>query len=173
MRAYGGPGKKGRIPTFEDIVRAKGVLSGTIRKTPLQTSRTFSGLAGTNLFLELECLQVTGSFKVRGDFVKISTLSDERAGHGVIASVCRQPCTRGSIRSLHSKISHAKSSCPRMRRRPKLPPTRSYGAKVVRRKVMTTHGLAKEIAKADNTTIVHAFDDPDIIAGQGTIGLES
>ena len=80
------PKKKGRIPTFEDIVRAKGVLSGTIRKTPLQTSRTFSGLAGTNLFLKLECLQVTGSFKVRGAFVKISTLSDERAGHGVIAA---------------------------------------------------------------------------------------
>src|SRR5919199_3789133 len=80
------PEKKRRIPTFEDIQRARDILSGTIRKTPLQTSRTFSGLAGTNLFLKLECLQVTGSFKVRGAFVKISRLSDKQACYGVIAA---------------------------------------------------------------------------------------
>src|SRR5919106_1211618 len=78
--------KKGRVPTFEDILTAQEVLAGTIRKTPLQASRTFSGLAGTDVFLKLECLQVTGSFKARGAFVKISSISDKQASHGVIAA---------------------------------------------------------------------------------------
>lgn len=167
------PEKKGRIPTFEDIVRAKGVLSGTIRKTPLQTSRTFSGLAGTNLFLKLECLQVTGSFKVRGAFVKISTLSDERAGHGVIAASAGNHAQgvayAATLKNIPCKIVMPQNASPA-----KVAATRSYGAKVVRRggNYDDAWAAAKEIAKADNTTIVHAFDDPDIIAGQGTIGLE-
>jgi threonine dehydratase len=69
------PEKERRIPTVQDIVKAQEILSGTIKRTPLQTSRTFSGIAGKNLFLKLECLQVTGSFKVRGAFVKINKLS--------------------------------------------------------------------------------------------------
>jgi threonine dehydratase len=167
------PEKKGRIPTFEDIVRAKGVLSGTIRKTPLQTSRTFSGLAGTNLFLKLECLQVTGSFKVRGAFVKISTLSDERAGQGVIAASAGNHAQgvayAATLKNIPCKIVMPQNASPA-----KVAATRSYGAKVVRRggNYDDAWAAAKEIAKADNTTIVHAFDDPDIIAGQGTIGLE-
>src|SRR3954468_3386937 len=78
--------KERRIPAIEDIVNAQEILSGIIRKTPIQTSRTFSRLAGRNLFLKLECLQVTGSFKVRGAFVKISRLSEKQAGYGVIAA---------------------------------------------------------------------------------------
>lgn len=167
------PEKKGRIPTFEDIVRAKGVLSGTIRKTPLQTSRTFSGLAGTNLFLKLECLQVTGSFKVRGAFVKISTLSDEQAGQGVIAASAGNHAQgvayAATLKNIPCKIVMPQNASPA-----KVAATRSYGAKVIRRggNYDDAWAAAKEIAKADNTTIVHAFDDPDIIAGQGTIGLE-
>jgi threonine dehydratase len=167
------PEKKGRIPTFEDIVRAQGVLSGTIRNTPLQTSRTFSGLAGTNLFLKLECLQVTGSFKVRGAFVKLSTLSDERAGHGVIAASAGNHAQgvayAATLKNIPCKIVMPQNASPA-----KVAATRSYGAKVVRRggNYDDAWAAAQEIAKADNTTIVHAFDDPDIIAGQGTIGLE-
>ncbi len=77
---------KRQMPIVEDIVNAQKLLAGIVRKTPLQISRTFSGLTGTNLFLKLECLQVTGSFKVRGAFVKISRLSDKQASHGVIAA---------------------------------------------------------------------------------------
>src|SRR3712207_5330905 len=78
--------KKRRMPTVEDIVNAQKLLGETVRKTPIQTSRTFSGIAGTNLFLKLECLQVTGSFKVRGAYVKISKLSEKQASCGVIAA---------------------------------------------------------------------------------------
>jgi threonine dehydratase len=165
--------KKRRIPTFEDILRAQEVLSGTIRKTPLQTSRTFSGLTGTNLFLKLECLQVTGSFKARGAFVKISSLSDKRAGHGVIAASAGNHAQgvayAAALKNIPCTIVMPQNASPA-----KVAATRSYGAKVVRRggDYDDAWAAAQEIAKTDNTTIVHAFDDPEIIAGQGTIGLE-
>jgi threonine dehydratase len=167
------PRKKRRIPTFEDILRAQEVLSGTIRKTPLQTSRTFSGLTGTNLFLKLECLQVTGSFKARGAFVKISSLSDKRAGHGVIAASAGNHAQgvayAAALKNIPCTIVMPQNASPA-----KVAATRSYGAKVVRRggDYDDAWAAAQEIAKTDNTTIVHAFDDPEIIAGQGTIGLE-
>jgi threonine dehydratase len=165
--------KKRRIPTFEDILRAQELLLGTIRKTPLQTSRTFSGLAGTNLFLKLECLQVTGSFKARGAFVKISSLSDKRAGHGVIAASAGNHAQgvayAAALKKIPCTIVMPQNASPA-----KVAATRSYGAKVVRRggDYDDAWAATQEIAKADNTTIVHAFDDPEIIAGQGTIGLE-
>ncbi len=165
--------KKRRIPTFEDILRAQEVLSGTIRKTPLQTSRTFSDLTGTNLFLKLECLQVTGSFKARGAFVKISSLSDKRAGHGVIAASAGNHAQgvayAAALKNIPCTIVMPQNASPA-----KVAATRSYGAKVVRRggDYDDAWAAAQEIAKTDNTTIVHAFDDPEIIAGQGTIGLE-
>jgi threonine dehydratase len=167
------PRKKRRIPTFEDILRAQEVLSGTIRKTPLQTSRTFSDLTGTNLFLKLECLQVTGSFKARGAFVKISSLSDKRAGHGVIAASAGNHAQgvayAAALKNIPCTIVMPQNASPA-----KVAATRSYGAKVVRRggDYDDAWAAAQEIAKTDNTTIVHAFDDPEIIAGQGTIGLE-
>jgi threonine dehydratase len=165
--------KKRRIPTFEEILRAQEVLSGTIRKTPLQTSRTFSDLTGTNLFLKLECLQVTGSFKARGAFVKISSLSDKRAGHGVIAASAGNHAQgvayAAALKNIPCTIVMPQNASPA-----KVAATRSYGAKVVRRggDYDDAWAAAQEIAKTDNTTIVHAFDDPEIIAGQGTIGLE-
>jgi threonine dehydratase len=165
--------KKRRIPTFEEILRAQEVLSGTIRKTPLQTSRTFSDLTGTNLFLKLECLQVTGSFKARGAFVKISSLSDKRAGHGVIAASAGNHAQgvayAAALKNIPCTIVMPQNASPA-----KVAATRSYGAKVVRRggDYDDAWAAAQEIAKTENTTIVHAFDDPEIIAGQGTIGLE-
>jgi threonine dehydratase len=165
--------KKRRIPTFEEILRAQEVLSGTIRKTPLQTSRTFSDLTGTNLFLKLECLQVTGSFKARGAFVKISSLSDKRASHGVIAASAGNHAQgvayAAALKNIPCTIVMPQNASPA-----KVAATRSYGAKVVRRggDYDDAWAAAQEIAKTDNTTIVHAFDDPEIIAGQGTIGLE-
>jgi threonine dehydratase len=149
------------------------VLSGTVRKTPLQTSRTFSDLTGTNLFLKLECLQVTGSFKARGAFVKISSLSDKRAGHGVIAASAGNHAQgvayAAALKNIPCTIVMPQNASPA-----KVAATRSYGAKVVRRggDYDDAWAAAQEIAKTDNTTIVHAFDDPEIIAGQGTIGLE-
>ena len=167
------PSKKRHLPTIEDIIKAQKLLAGTVRKTPLQTSRTFSGLAGTNLFLKLECLQVTGSFKVRGAFVKISRLTDKQAGYGVIAASAGNHAQgvayAAKIKKIPCTIVMPENASPA-----KVAATRSYGAKVIRRGANYDDAweATQEIAKAEGKTIIHAFDDPDIIAGQGTIGLE-
>jgi threonine dehydratase len=167
------PGKKRRTPTIEDIVKAQELLSGIIRRTPLQTSRTFSGLAGTNLFLKLECLQVTGSFKVRGAFVKISTLSHKQTGHGVIAASAGNHAQGVAYAAMIKKIP-CTIVMPENASPAKVAATRSYGAKVIRRGANYDDAweATQQIAKSEGSTIVHAFDDPDVIAGQGTIGLE-
>src|SRR5919205_1119648 len=167
------PPKKRHLPTIEDIINAQKLLAGTVRKTPLQTSRTFSGLAGTNMFLKLECLQVTGSFKVRGAFVRISRLSDKQAGYGVIAASAGNHAQgvayAAAIKKIRCTIVMPENASPA-----KVAATKSYGAKVVRRGANYDEAweATQQIAKAEEKTIIHAFDDPDIIAGQGTIGLE-
>ena len=167
------PDKRQRMPKAEEILKARELLAGTIRKTPLQSSRTFSGLAGTNLFMKLECLQVTGSFKVRGAFVKVSKLSDKQAGYGVIAASAGNHAQgvayAAAIKKIPCTIIMPQNASPA-----KVGATRSYGAKVVRRGANYDEAweATQEIAKAEGKTIIHAFDDPDIITGQGTIGLE-
>jgi threonine dehydratase len=167
------PEKKRRTPTIEDIVKAQELLSGIIRRTPLQTSRTFSGLAGTNLFLKLECLQVTGSFKVRGAFVKISRLSQKQTGYGVIAASAGNHAQGVAYAAMIKKIA-CTIVMPENASPAKVAATRSYGAKVIRRGTNYDDAweATQQIAKSEGSTIVHAFDDPDVIAGQGTIGLE-
>ena len=78
--------KAQKFPTIQDIVRAREILYKSIRKTPLLRSNTFSKIIGTNIYLKLESFQTTGSFKVRGAFVKINMLSVEQRKHGVIAA---------------------------------------------------------------------------------------
>ncbi len=167
------PAKKRRMPTIEDIVNAQKLLAGTVRKTPLQISKTFSGLAGTNLFLKLECLQVTGSFKARGAFVKISRLSDKQSGYGVIAASAGNHAQGVAYAAMIKKIP-CTIVMPENASPAKVAATRSYGAKVIRRGANYDESweATQEIAKAEGKTIIHAFDDADIIAGQGTIGLE-
>jgi threonine dehydratase len=116
---------------------------------------------------------VTGSFKVRGAFVKISRLSDKQASNGVIAASAGNHAQgvayAAAIKNISCTIVMPQNASPA-----KVAATKSYGAKVVR------HGsnyddaweATQEIAKAEGTTIIHAFDDPDVISGQGTIGLE-
>jgi threonine dehydratase len=167
------PEKERRIPTIEDIVKAQDILSGTIRRTPLQTSRTFSGIAEKNLFLKLECLQVTGSFKVRGALVKINKLSEKQAGYGVIAASAGNHAQgvayAAMIRKIPCTIVMPENASPA-----KVAATRSYGAKIIRRGANYDDAweATQDIARAEGSTIIHAFDDPDVIAGQGTIGLE-
>jgi threonine dehydratase len=167
------PEKERRIPTVQDIVKAQEILSGTIKRTPLQTSRTFSGIAGKKLFLKLECLQVTGSFKVRGAFVKINKLSKRQAEYGVIAASAGNHAQGVAYAAMIKKIP-CTIVMPENASPAKVAATRSYGAKVIRRGANYDEAweATQEIAKAEGSTIIHAFDDPDVIAGQGTIGLE-
>jgi threonine dehydratase len=167
------PEKERRIPTIEDIVKAQDILSETVRRTPLQNSRTFSDIAGKNLFLKLECLQVTGSFKVRGALVKINKLSEKQAGYGVIAASAGNHAQGVAYAAMIKKIP-CTIVMPENASPAKVAATRSYGARIIRRGANYDDAweATQDIAKAEGSTIIHAFDDPDITAGQGTIGLE-
>ncbi|SRR5579884_3465588 len=162
-----------RIPTVDDIVKAREILNGIIRKTPLQSSNTFSKLAGTNIFLKLECLQLTGSFKVRGASVRISKLSERQSMRGVIAASAGNHA-QGVAYAAQKKKIPCTIVMPQNASPAKVAATRSYGSKVILTgsNYDEAWAAAQEISRKDNLTIIHAFDDPDVISGQGTIGLE-
>ncbi|HJT47343.1 MAG TPA: threonine ammonia-lyase [Nitrososphaeraceae archaeon] len=161
------------IPTLEDILRAKDLLNGFVRKTPLQRSDTFSKLVGTNIFLKLESLQRTGSFKVRGAFVKVNTLSEEQKKYGVIAASAGNHAQgvayAASIKNIPCTIIMPQNASPA-----KVAATKSYRAKVILQgsDYDEAWDIAQEVAKKERKTIIHAFDDESVISGQGTIGLE-
>jgi len=163
---------KPKIPTIDDIFKARDLFDDSVRKTPLQRSATFSKLIGTNVFLKLESLQMTGSFKVRGAYVKLNTLADEKRKKGVIAASAGNHAQgvayAASRKGVSCTIVMPKNASPA-----KIAATRSYGAEVILRGMNYDESwvAAQDIAGKDRT-IIHAFDDEQVIAGQGTIGLE-
>ncbi len=162
-----------KIPTYDDIVKARSAIQGTIRKTPLQYSSTFSRLAGTSIFLKLECLQLTGSFKVRGALAKVGSLTEKQAGYGVIAASAGNHAQGVAFASARKNVP-CTIVMPQNASPAKVAATKSYGAQVVQKGFNYDEAweATQEIARQKGRTIIHAFDDPDVIAGQGTIGLE-
>ena len=165
--------RKQKPPNIDDIVKARELLQGYARKTPLQSSSTFSKLVGTSVFLKLECLQLTGSFKVRGASVKVSKLSEKQSGYGVIAASAGNHAQGVAYSAARRKIP-CTIVMPQSASPAKVAATRSYGARVVLKGANYDEAWAAthELAKNEGKTIVHAFDDTDVISGQGTIGLE-
>ncbi|MRN60810.1 MAG: threonine ammonia-lyase [Nitrosopumilales archaeon] len=168
-----GANEKHGFPTIEDIFKARDLLNKAVRKTPLQRSDTFSKLTGTNIFLKLESLQKTGSFKVRGAFVKLDMLSNEERKYGVIAASAGNHAQGVAYAALKKNIS-CTIVMPKNASPAKVAATKSYGAKVTLRGLDYEESwlAAQEIAKEEGRTVIHAFDDAQIISGQGTIGLE-
>jgi threonine dehydratase len=160
-------------PSYDDVANVREMMAGIARKTPLQYSNTFSRLAGTRVYLKLECLQLTGSFKVRGALAKIGRLSEKQAGHGVIAASAGNHAQGVAFASARKKVP-CTIVMPQNASPAKVAATKSYGADVVQRGFNYDEAweATQEIAKREDRTIIHAFDDPDVIAGQGTIGLE-
>jgi threonine dehydratase len=163
---------KPKIPTIDDIFKARDLFDDSIRKTPLQRSATFSKFIGTNVFLKLESLQMTGSFKVRGAYVKLNTLADEKRKKGVIAASAGNHAQGVAYAALRKGVS-CTIVMPKNASPAKIAATRSYGAEVILRGMNYDESwvAAQDIAGRDRT-IIHAFDDEQVIAGQGTIGLE-
>lgn len=160
-------------PTLQDIIDAKKILQSIVRKTPLEHSNTFSRLTNCKLYLKEESLQKTGSFKVRGAYVKINSLSNEQKKRGVIAASAGnhgQGVAYGSsIQNIPCTIVMPTNASPA-----KVSATRSYGANVVLHGILYDQAWkkAQEEANVQKRTVIHAFDDPYVIAGNGTIGLE-
>ncbi len=158
---------------LKDIWQAKERLAGLVHKTAVSRSTSLDKMTGGEIFLKLENMQKTGSFKVRGASNRILTLSPEEGAKGVIAASAGNhaqgvalAATRAGIPSTIVMPEGAPIS--------KIMATRGYGANVV----LAGHNYdeawkkAVEIQKATGALFLHAYDDPFVIAGQGTVGLE-
>jgi threonine dehydratase len=160
-------------PTLPDIEAARARLDGVARVTPVYRSETLSRLAGREVQLKAENLQRTGSFKVRGAYNRISALSAEERAAGVVAASAGNHGQAVAWAALEVG-SHARIYMPQDAPMAKVDATRHYGAEVVLsgNAIEDCLGEASRYVEEHGATFVHPFEDPVIIAGQGTIGLE-
>ena len=157
--------------TLDKIYHASYVLKDVIRKTDLIYAPKLH--AGGKIYLKTENLQVTGSFKVRGAYYKISQLSDEEKRKGVIACSAGNHAQGVALAAQKNKIP-AMICIPDGAPISKVEATKSYGAEVclVQGAYDDAYEKALELQKEMGYTFIHPFDDEMVIAGQGTIGLE-
>ena len=160
-------------PSYAEIVKANSMRGNEIKKTPLIHSSTFSEITGSEVYLKAEFRQRTGSFKIRGAYFKIKSLSDEEKKHGVVAASAGNHAQGMAFASSIEKIS-CTIVMPKNASPAKVAATRGYGANVILEGTNydESSAKAKEIAKETGATMIHAFDDPQIIAANGVIGLE-
>jgi len=159
--------------TLDDIKQAASNIQGDIENTPLAHSRTLSKLSGADIYLKLENLQFTASFKERGALNKLLSLSAQERTRGVIAMSAGNHAQAVAFHAQQLAIP-AVIVMPRFTPNVKVKHTRSYGAEVI------LHGdslheaadFAMQIAEQRGLLLVHPYDDEKIIAGQGTISLE-
>lgn len=159
---------------LKDIELAASRLRGAIHETPVTTSRTFSEMAGAELFLKCENLQKTGSFKVRGAYNKIAALAQEQGNLPMLIASSAGNHAQGVAYAARAMGAQATIVMPRTTPIAKVSATEGYGAKVV----LTgdcydeAYAHALKIQEETGALFIHPFDDADVIAGQGTISLE-
>jgi threonine dehydratase len=160
-------------PTLADLEAARRRLDGTARITPVYSSETLSRIAGRDVLLKAENLQRTGSFKIRGAFNTIAQLSPQERGLGVVTASAGNHGQAVAWAAREAGIP-ATIVVPEYAPMAKVDAARGYGATVE----LAGEGfdeaatVAGEIVERTGATFVHAFDDPRVIAGQGTLGLE-
>lgn len=155
------------------IEKARERLKNTIHRTTIERVKTFSDMAGCEVYLKFENRQKTGSFKIRGASNKVAALVERGEADSVVASSAGNHAQGVAYAA---KVNDIKATIVMPKSTPiaKVNATEGYGAKVV------LHGdcyddaykKACEIAETENATFLHPFDDPEVIAGQGTIGFE-
>ncbi|HEX5567201.1 MAG TPA: threonine ammonia-lyase [Streptomyces sp.] len=159
--------------TLDDVRAAQKMLLGVARVTALESSRHLSGLIGSPVHLKCENLQRTGSFKVRGAYVRIAAMSLEERARGVVAASAgnhaQGVALAASLLGVRSTV-----FMPVGAALPKVAATRDYGARVRLHGQVVDETLraAREFARETGAVLIHPFDHPDIVAGQGTVGLE-
>jgi threonine dehydratase len=162
-----------RRVTLADIEHAREVLAGTALVTPMEGSRWLSTLTGGRVALKCENLQRTGSFKIRGAYLRISNLSEEERARGVVAASAGN---HAQGVALAASLLGIKSTVymPRGAPIPKENATRSYGADVEFAGTTIDDALlaARTFSHDTGAILIHPFDHEDIVAGQGTCGLE-
>ena len=157
----------------DDVVAARELLSDVISPTPLLYSRVLSDQIGGPVYLKCENLQRTGSFKVRGAYVRISRLSDAERARGVIAASAGNHA-QGVAFAASLLGTTATVVMPERAALPKVEATRGYGATVIMHGASVDDAIEEALRIAARTVCVfiHPFDHADIVAGQGTLGFE-
>jgi threonine dehydratase len=159
--------------TQQDFRTAHEHVAKHARRTPLLTSRQLNEATGYDIRLKAEMFQRTGSYKLRGPLNKFSHLSDEEKARGVICSSAgnhaQGVALAAQLAGIHAVVVMAENATPS-----KVAATKGYGAEVVLHGTIWDEANAKaqELARERGLTMVHPFDDIDLIAGQGTVGLE-
>jgi threonine dehydratase len=159
--------------SLADIERARGLIRGVAIETPIETSRWLSALVGGPVMLKCENLQRTGSFKIRGAYLRLSRLSPEERARGVVAASAGN---HAQGVALAAQLLGIRSTVfmPEGAPIPKERATRGYGADVVFHGAVLEEALvaARQFADETGAILIHPFDHADIVAGQGTLGLE-
>lgn len=161
------------IPTFADIQRAQTLFQGVILKTPTLYSPIISRLFNTKIFLKLESFQETGSFKERGAYIKLKGLSSQEKRQGVIAA---SKGNHAQAVTFHAQALHIPATIVMPVNTPptKVGHTEEWGARIVLagKTFEEANSVAQEIARKEKLTLIHPYDDPELITGQGTIAVE-
>lgn len=159
--------------TLQDIQAARSVLQGVIRPTEIDMSHSASQLKGADVFLKFENTQFTGSFKLRGAYNKIHSLTAEEKARGVVASSAGNHA-QGVAYSAKKAGVRSTIVMPVAAPLIKVEATRAYGAEVVHHGDVVDESTAhaRELVQQRGFVFVHPYEDEKIIAGQGTIGLE-
>ncbi|MCV9884092.1 threonine ammonia-lyase [Metabacillus halosaccharovorans] len=157
----------------DDVLVAREKLKGIVHTTPLDYSHTFSHLSQNEVYLKLENLQKTGSFKVRGSYNKLISLSKEDLHKGVVAASAGNHA-QGVAYSSQMLGIPCTIVMPKGAPLSKVLATKQYGAEVILEGSVFDEALAYalEYCERMNGTFIHAFDDDEVIVGQGTVGLE-
>lgn len=158
---------------LNQIISAREKMKGIIHQTPLDFSQTFTDMSHNEVYLKLENLQKTGSFKVRGSINKLTSLSKEELSKGVIAASAGNHAQGVAYSSKMLNIP-CTIVMPKGAPLSKIQATKNYGAEIVLEGDVFDDALAHaiELSEKQGFTLVHTFDDDEIIAGQGTVGLE-
>lgn len=159
--------------SLADIEAARGLLAEVAINTPMEESRWLSALVGGPVSLKCENLQRTGSFKIRGAYVRIARLTEEERARGVVAASAGNHAQGVALAAQLLGI-HATVFMPEGAPIPKEKATRGYGAEVVfeGRYLEDALAAARAFAAETGAVLIHPFDHRDIVAGQGTAGLE-
>lgn len=156
-----------------DVKQAHRAMRDVIHHTPLDKSVTFSNMAGCDVYLKLENLQKTGSFKLRGAYNKIHSLTPEERAKGVIAASAGNHA-QGVAYAARMMEARATIVMPEVAPLAKIIATRGYGAEVLLSGTVYDDAFhrAQELEQENGQTFIHAFNDYQVIAGQGTVGIE-
>lgn len=160
-------------PSLDEIEAARSVVSRVAQPTPMESSRYLADLLGVPVLLKCENLQRTGSYKIRGAYNRLSKLTEEERARGVVAASAGNHAQGVAFAARELGI-HATIFMPVGVAIPKFQATRAYGADVVLSGSIVDETLraAADFAAETGAVLVPPFDHPDVVAGQGTLGLE-